>query len=184
MGLEEVKKEILEKADQEARRILEEGKREAAAVLQKAKEKATEEEKVAKEETAKILEGIERQELSMARFEAKKILLDKKKEVLEAAFAEAGEKLKRLDAKSREKYTHALLERAKEAMQVAVVHGREEDKATIQKMKSVQYKKRDILGGIIAENAAGDVSEDYSFEELLREIREKYIEEIARTLFG
>ena len=88
MGLEQVKKEILEKADEEAKEIVEKGKKEADSIMEKTRAEIESYRKTVEEEGKKLIEGMERKAIASAEFDVKKMKLNKKI-VMSAIFLES-----------------------------------------------------------------------------------------------
>lgn len=182
MGLEQLKKEILDKAQREAAAMVREAEREADSILAGAKMKAREYEKEAEVKHTTLLEDIEKGELANARFEARKLLLDEKKTFIEQAFTEVEKALAVLPEKKREALIMDFLSQAKKEIQVRCVYANAKDRKLVEK-SGFLFKERDLLGGIIAETMDGTISVDLSFEEMLRQLKEHKLQEIAQRLF-
>lgn len=184
MGLEELKKEILDKAEEEARKITGSGKREAEEIMTKAMQEIEQSRKASEEDAARISEKIEKKALASAEFDSKKMKLDRKKEIIDKLFSEVKADLSRMDERKRESSIKKLLDRANKEIQVKYVHANANDKKIIERMKGVSYVKADITGGIVAESQDLDFSIDLSYDEILEGIRKKHLQEIAEKLFG
>lgn len=182
MGLEQLKKEILDKAQREAAAVLKETEKEVALILASAKAKAAEHEKEAEAKHRQLLEDIEKSDVAGARFEAKKLLLDEKKSFIEQVFSQAEDQLRVLPEKKQEALISRLLAQAKKEIPVRYVYANPRDRKAVEK-NGFQFREADMLGGIIAETEDGKVRVDYSFEELLRQIKEKKLQEIAQRIF-
>ena len=184
MGLEEVKKEILEKAKSEADRIINEGKKEAEKIMDETSRKIKEYRENVNNDTKKLLDIMERKEIAGAEFDVKKMKLDKKKEMIDRAFSNVVGRLRRIPEKKRETLIRKLIEKAKKEIDVKYVYASKDDRKIIEKIPSVKYREADISGGIIAENEDGSISIDYSYEEILDGIKKENLQEIASKLFG
>jgi len=184
MGLEQVKKEILDKASQEAKNITQKGQAEAKEILDKTNKEIREYRTKVIEDTKKLEEAMERRVIAAAEFDVKKMKLDKKKEMIEKAFDNVKSKLGKLDDKNKEKNIKKLLAKAKKEIEVKYLHGNPADKKIINRIKGVEYRETDITGGIVAESKDLSFSVDMSYDELLDEIRKKHLQEIADKLFS
>ncbi|MCX8146925.1 MAG: V-type ATP synthase subunit E family protein [Candidatus Woesearchaeota archaeon] len=183
MGLEEVKREIIEKAEKEARGIIEEGRKESNAIIEEINQKISEYRKEAENEAEKIIETMERREIAGVEFDVKKMMLDKKKEVIDSVFSYVKKKLIEMPEKQRERYIRSLVEKAKSEIKVKCIYGNKQDKKIIEKIPAVKYKEADICGGIIAENEDGTIRIDYSYDEILEQIQKENLRQIAEMLF-
>ncbi|MFO8015767.1 MAG: V-type ATP synthase subunit E family protein [Candidatus Woesearchaeota archaeon] len=188
MSLDKVKKEILQKAEKEADSIISRGKKEAEEMMKKADEEAEEYRKNSEEENRKVIERMEKKTLASADFDIKKMKLDKKKEMIDMAFENARKRLQDMSDKDKEARMKKLLEKAKKEIDVGTVYSSPEDRKIVQKivqkMPGVKCSTADISGGIIAESKGGEFSVDMSYDELLEEVKKKYLQEIAAKLFG
>ncbi|MCX6707772.1 MAG: V-type ATP synthase subunit E family protein [Candidatus Woesearchaeota archaeon] len=184
MGLEELKREILEKASAEAGRIIKEGESEAWKIAKDTDSQIKDLRDKSDAETSKLIESMERKEVSGAEFDAKKAKLDRKKEMVEKAFSNAVKALSDMPDKKREQYLKKLVEKAKKEIDVSFVYANSDDRKIVEKMSGVKYKQADISGGIIAENKDGSIRVDYSYDELLDSIKKESMQEIAEKLFG
>jgi V/A-type H+-transporting ATPase subunit E len=184
MGLEELKEEILEKANAFARKLIDEGNWEAGKIAKETDAQVRDLLEKSDLETSKLIESMERKEVSGAEFDAKKAKLDMKKEMVEKAFSNVEASLSEMPEKKREQYIRKLVEKAKKEIEVAFVYAKSDDRKIIEKMSGVKYKPADITGGIIAENKDGSIRVDYSYDEMLDSIKKESMQEIAEKLFG
>ncbi len=185
MGLEEVKQDILAAAGREAQRIIDEGNAEAAQ-LKKEAEKTVEAYRVKRaEDSQRIAQQLERRELAQADFDVKKRMLDKKKEMVERAFAEAEKTLAAESGAARTVVLKKLLAKARKDIPVGSVSVNSKDKKLIKQLAGkLTIKEKSIEGGLIAETADGTVSVNYTYEHFLAEIQEKNLQELNTILFG
>jgi V/A-type H+-transporting ATPase subunit E len=183
MGLEQVKQEIISRAKQEEARIILEAEKEAQAIDKETEEKVGKYRKEVEEKTKEMLVMLDGRETAAAEFDVKKNLLDKKKEIIDRVFEQVSESLKKLSDKKRQEYIKRLVDKAKKEINVKYVYASPKDKKFVSRIRGVEYKPKEILGGIIAETADRKISIDYSFEEMLREIKEKHLQEIGKLLF-
>ena len=184
MGLEQVKKEILEKANQEAKEIAEKGKKEADSIMEKTKAEIESYRKMVDEDGKKLIEGMERKAIASAEFDVKKMKLDRKKEMIDLVFGNVSERLQSLSEQKREADIKKLLAKARKEIEVKYVHANPKDEKIINRMHDVKYMETDIIGGIVAESHDLSFSIDLSYDEMLEDVRKKYLQEIAKTLFG
>lgn len=184
MGLEEVKKEILEKAGLEAKRIISEARGEAEAITKDTEKQVSDYKERSDKEALKLIETIERKEKAGAEFDAKKLKLDRKKELVDAAFNNVKKTLAKMPEKKREEYIKKLIDKAKKEIDVAYVYANSNDRKIVERIPGIKYKEAEIVWGIIAENIDGSIRVDYSYEEVLDSVEKENMQEIATKLFG
>jgi V/A-type H+-transporting ATPase subunit E len=183
MGLEQVKKEILEHAEKEADAILKTANSEARELINEAIKKAEEYREKATQNAEKTMNSIEKMEIAATRLEIKKQLLDKKKDIIENIFAKAKEKISDMPQKDRDVYVTKLIEKAMKETDVKYVYANEKDSKAVKRFKGIEFIECDIMGGIIAENNDKTIRVDYSFEELLNGLKERSLQDLAQILF-
>ena len=183
MGLEEVKKQLLEEAQKKAQEIASDASAEANRIIMEADKEVRQYEKELRANAEKMLEAQERKELAAAEFDGRRVTLDMKKEMIERVIEEAKKELKKLPAEQRKKLIARLLEKANEEIAVKKVYLNSKDKSYV-KEKGIVVKEKEMTGGLIAETGDGRISVDYSFEEKLSEIKEAYLQELSEVLFG
>jgi len=180
MGLEEVETEILAVANQKGEEILSEGKKEAHALLHDAEERVNAYKKKLKIHEDQLFSEMETLVIASAQTEAKKLLLDSKKEVLDEAFQAAFEKILGAGEANRKEYLRKHLEKAKKEITIATIYCNAKD---AKYFKEYPCKETPMQGGFIAENKEGTVQVDYRFETLLDTIKEKELHKLAELLF-
>ncbi|MBI1970184.1 hypothetical protein HYS47_00400 [Candidatus Woesearchaeota archaeon] len=183
MGLKEVEQDILRKGEAEVKAIILEGQREADTIIADAKEKVKEYQKKAEDSTSQLLSQMERREKAAAEFEVKKNILDAKKALIEEAAQKTRESLEALPQKERDRHISSLLSRAGEEIKVQTVYANSRDRHAVEANDTICYKKGDMNGGLIAETEEGDVRVDYTYEEILQDLKEKSLQHLGGILF-
>jgi len=188
MPLETVLQEITKKGEEEIKRIEAETKKEVERILAEAKAEAEAILKRAREEAEKDGEALRRQEISSLNLELKRLMLEKQKEITDEVFRKLRQKIAEMDEKTRERILKSLIERnAKDGMLVFV---RKEDEKIVEKIIEEAKVKLKIagnisaLGGVILEKPDGEVRINLTFDEMLSQLYEKKLGEVARVLFG
>ncbi len=182
MALEHVKQEIIDHAEYEAKQIIAQAKVQAKSDIEAAHEAvATFEEQVyAAQEKEK--ETLEKQHAAAMKMRAKRILFEKRKEILVRTYDALARKVAKLPKTAREKLLTQLFTQAKKECAIYHVYCAKADLLFVRKfVKNAQAVN--ILGGIIAENKDGTVRVDYSFDSMLRTLKEKNLQEVAGILF-
>ena len=176
MGLEEIRKDIEDRAIREKGEI-----EQATATVEKAiaDESRKETEQIKQRNTDEIAEIRKRQKLvkeAEAKSAASQILLEQKQLIIDEVFKAAEAALKKKSAE----YMPNLVRKAEGLMEVDKVRCNPQDKKFAGKKSAPDDS---IAGGIIAENKDGSVSLDLTYASLLKTIRQKNILEISQALF-
>ena len=180
MGLEAVKEEILNSAKEQANSLIADARKESSRTARETEKKIEELQSKSEADTKRALDMIRRQELASAELDNRKTLLEAKKQIIEAAFAEARKRLENLDDKKREVMMEKLLEKAKSEIEAAKIYCNRKDAKFV---KGIDTLAADIIGGLIAENREGTVRIDYSFDTMLQSIKESELQSISKVLF-
>lgn len=185
MALDNVLKDIVEAAEAQASTLIAEGKEEAAKLLAKADETVSE----MKEKEGRRLEDaigrLERQELSSAELESKKVVLSKKKEIFDRSFDETLAELESSDAKTKKKYYGMMLAAAKQAIEKPKVYCAPGEKANLKGLDYSEAVETDaVSGGLILESADGEVQLDMQFSTILRGVWDREMKSLSDILFG
>ena len=138
-------------------------------------------EKLFEQDRKAAIKVMERTISAMADSEAKRAILDKKKEIIESVFESVKNALSKLDEKKREQHIANLLKKAKSEIEVSKVFCSSKDAKYV---KGLKCEDMDILGGLIAENKEETIRVDYSYETLLSHVKEHSIQEVSKILFG
>lgn len=175
MGLEELKKHILENSREKVNEI----ERESSIKLKETEEgfkaKIAEKERIAKLKIENELRLITQIRTAAAKSEATQQILEKKRELIEAAIRGAKEVLKQNNSA----YLARLLAKAKLQIEVERVYCSKEDARYLK----IETMPMELDGGIIAENKDETVSVDFSYDALLEQIKEKHLFDISKVLF-
>ncbi len=188
MPLETVLQEITKKGEEEVKRIEAETKKEVEKILAEAKAEAEAILKRARDEAEKDGEALRRQEISSLNLELKRLMLGKQKEITDEVFRKLRQRIAEMDEKTRGRILKSLIERnAEDGMLVFV---RKEDEKIVEKI--VKDSKLNLkiagnisaLGGVILEKPNGEVRINLTFDEMLSQLYERKLGEVAKVLFG
>ena len=171
----------MDSAKEQANSLIAEARKEANRIAKEAERKIEEMQQKTDADAKRMMELIKKQELASAELENKKMILEAKKQIIEAAFAEARKKLENLDDKKTEAYIKKLLEKAKNDIEVAHVYCSKKDAKSLKELKA---EAADMIGGLIAENKEKTIRVDYSFETILQGIKENELQNMSKLLFG
>lgn len=188
MPLESVLKEITRRGEDEVKKIEEETKKEVEKLLTEAKAEAETILKKAMDEAKKEGEALRKQEISSLNLELKRAMLAKQREITEEVFRLLRQKILGMDENTRKTILKTLITKnAKNGMKLFV---RKEDEALIKSILKETKLQLTIaghitaLGGFMLEDPSGEVRINLTFDELLSQLYEKKISEVAKTLFG
>ena len=185
MALDNVTKDIMDSAEASAAAIKSEGDAEAArimadadAVISGMKEK---EDKKLKE----AIEQLNRQVLSSAELESKKIVLSKKKEMLEKAFAESLASLESASADVKKKQYRQMVAAAKKVIGDPKAYCSKEEKITAEDIGVSKLEKvGTITGGLILESKDGTMQVDMQYRTILQTVWDRELKDLSAILFG
>ncbi len=181
MGLEEVKRTIELEAKQEAKCILAEARKEASKIVAAAKQQVQAEEEQFKKELDSNLHSLENREIASAEFTARKMLLVRKRELLDSFFEACMEAASSLPVKTRREHVAHLIDHMVKGFPISVVYARKGDAPSLEGINVVPM---DIAGGVIVETSDGSQRLDFTYETMLKHIRTHFLLEIAAELFG
>lgn len=188
MGIAEVQRQIIEDAEKQAKETLQAAQAEAQKVQADTEKEVLKYEAELRVTRDKMLSAAEKKELAAAEFDGKRLMLDKKKELIQKAVNEARAQLQGLSGDARRQLIERLLAEAKREIDVKVIYANQQDKPLLDKLllkeKGIAVKEKNVSGGIIAETADGKISVDLSFDMLLQETKERYIQQISEVLFS
>ena len=185
MALDNVKKDIVDSARASVSAI--EAERDAEIAKIKAEAEAvisdmkTKEDKRLKE----TIEQLDRQMLSSAELESKKIVLSKKKEILERAFAESLASLESADAATKKKQYKQMVAAAKKVIDDPKAYCSKDEKITADDIGVSKLEKvGNITGGLILESKDGTIQVDMQYKTILQTVWDREMKSLSDTLFG
>lgn len=182
MSLEKVVKEIIAKGECRAEEILKGAENEKERILQSANDEAERIRKSREAELKELRERLEKQELSSAELEVKRMHLLMQKELLDTAYEMARERIVNLDKEKNTELLKKLIER--HGSEGARILSAKKDEEIVKKLSSLEYAGNiDCLGGIVIENSDSTVIHDYTFDSILKEVNERSLREMYRKLF-
>lgn len=185
MALANVTQEISRDADAKAAALKAEADAEVAKITADAEAKIAELKEKEDKKLKEAIERLERQELSSAELESKKIVLAKKKEILAQTFdsmladlegASAAEKLTQY--KAMVKVAKGIIENPRALMS-------EKDDFTAAELGvSEVVKDSKISSGLIFQSEDGSVEVDMQYSTILQSIWDREIKKVSDILFG
>ena len=181
MTLENVKKEIIEEANQKVTKLKEQTQIQVQSIETQTKVECHTFKEKADSQTKHVMETLEAKMRSQAKFDARKKLLSTKREAVDSVLSGVKQKLLALDDAQRKKLLTKLSRRAKNEIDVYSVYVNQRDLKLVPKSPSI--KATEIEGGLIAETKDGSISVNLSIQEILADIKEKHLVEISEALF-
>jgi V/A-type H+-transporting ATPase subunit E len=182
MGLEKIKEEIQQKAQEVAQAILSEAEQRAEGIREEAEREMA---RLQEETDARLSEEprtLEKREAALRESVSNRMLFESKKDILDQVYQRAYEKIVAMPTEDRRKLIAAMLNKARDEIDVARVYVNDADKALLS--SSVDTRPLQTDGGIICETEDGKVRVDYRFSTLFEDVREPTIHRTSQLLFA
>ncbi len=185
MTLDNVAREIVAQARQQAAETEAQAQTERARILEKAKADARAEEERLARETAEITAELRQIERSGVHLAVHKARMQTKKDVLDDLFDNVRAEITALDAATREKLVSSLCQQAlSELPDAKFAFANETDATAVKKNKALAFSGTlPIEGGVIVENEERNIRVNKTFEQILHKIREDQLHEVAQRVF-
>ncbi|MDH7508747.1 MAG: V-type ATP synthase subunit E family protein [Methanomassiliicoccales archaeon] len=185
MALDTVIRDILEKAKTEADKIIAEAQRERDSISKECEESIAKKKRAQEKQLEELTRRLAQQEISSAELEAKKIVLNAKKEMLDRAFSEALREIYGMDRESRARVYNKIVEGAKTIIPRPRIVCPKGDASLVQKDATVlAVVEDDMEPGLIIESEDGLMRLDFRFRTMLEDIWEREMKKISTILFG
>lgn len=183
MDLNNVVLEIISEAEKKAKEIAESADKERSRILDEAKARARTKKEELEKEAEERIRQIRTKELAVSRMNARKIVMNAKKEAVEAVYRDFSGKI--YETVDRETLLKKLFEAGKGQMEVATVYTNKDDFEAAKKLfKGVDVKKTGISGGLVLENQAKTEKLDMSIDSLSQNLQKGTMNELWKILFG
>ena len=185
MALANVTQEIIRSADERVAAIKAEADAEIAKINADADAKIAETKEKEDKRLKEAVERLNRQELSSAELESKKIVLAKKKELLTEAFESTLADLENAPSDVKLAQYKAMVEAAKKIIDnpKALMSEKDDFSAADLGVSSVEKDGR-IKAGLILQSEDGDVEVDLQYSTILQAIWDREIKSVSDILFG
>jgi len=180
MGLDEIRSRISENTQKETDRIIGEGNSAASKIIADTKQDLESQRAKFNEETKSLVEQMEKRTFTDARFEVRKRILEKKKQILAQVFDAVRKELIKMPDSERESWIKKILEKARNQIEIAHVYASSRDVRFVQ---GYNVEEAAIIGGVIVENSGKSLRIDYSFDAMLEEVKGETLQEVAKILF-
>lgn len=176
MGLQEVKDEILNEAEEKASRIKEEGETEADEIIESAEQEAEQVREEAKEEIEEEKQALKQKEISKAEMDAKKKVQHSRQKSVEEVFKAFEEELNGLSNSQLESFVKNAKDKAN--FEVEKITGSSE----FEEFVDLDFEETEEQG-LLLESANGKKSLNLSFERIIEDFKRSYRGEVAEKLF-
>lgn len=185
MALDKVTAEIMAISDEAVAKIQAETAAEIARIQSETEAKIAELKESEDKRLADTIDRMDRQEVSSAELESKKIVLAKKKEVLSEVFDETLAELEGASAEQKLKHYKSMVNAAKTVIPEPKAIISENDKFTAKDLgvKKVVKDSR-IKAGLILQSEDGQIEIDMQYSALLRSVWDRGIKNVSDILFG
>ena len=185
MALDEVINNIVMSAQAKAEEMVQGAEGERATILHQVDEKVSAK-KLAQDKELEVAIGrLKQQEISSAELEAKRTILNAKKEVLDKSFMAALNSLLSMDEGNRGRLYLKILNSGKAIISSPKVYCPIGDARLIDGVTGLgKVEETDMEAGLILEDASGKVWLDYRFRVLLASVWEKELKNVSNILFG
>jgi len=185
MALDEVINNITESAQAKAGELIQGAEREKADILKQADDKVTAKRLTQQKELEVTLKRLKQQEISSAELEAKRIILNAKKDVLDKSFQVALSSLLNMDEGNRGRMYRKILDGGKTVIRSPKVYCPRGESKLISGVTGLSsVVETDMEAGLVLEDADGKVRLDYRFRVLLESVWDKELKNVSNILFG
>ena len=185
MALDDVKLEITQSAQQKAAAIMSDADAEVAKIVAAADEEISTMKDREDKRLAESIERLKRQEISSAELESKKIVLAKKKEILNKAFDETLADLEAVSEKDKVAVYRKMVASAADVIANPKVFVPAASVATAADLGVSEVVPSDkIASGIILENDDGTLQIDMQYKTILQSIWDREMKALSDILFG
>lgn len=184
MALDKVANDILENARKEADQRIQEAEKERAKILLETDQNIEKMRKSEEKELQDALTRMRMQELSSAELEAKKVVLNKRKDILNRTFEEMLKELSSMEPKEKSALYKKILADGKKVIhkpKVFIPQGEADLLAGLRGCESLT--EIEMSTGLILESEDGSVRLDYRFKTILESIWDRELKSISNTLF-
>ena len=183
MGLDHVKKEIIDHAEEEAHYIVGAAKEQVKKDTDASHGIADAFEAEVDAALKKELDALDKRYYASMQLLSKKVLLQKKKELLEELFQEFSASLAKMPKAEKTKILQTLVDRAKKQCAIGKIYCAAQD-VSIVKGFFPAVEQKPLVGGIVAESKDGNYRFDYSFDTMLNQLQERKLQEVYALLFS
>jgi V/A-type H+-transporting ATPase subunit E len=183
MALDKVVETISESARKDASQLIASAEKEKGSILKLADDNIATKRKEKEKQLEDAVRRLRQQEISSAELDAKRIVLNAKKEVLDRTFQETLAELSRLSDAEKARLYGIILTKGTKVIPQPKIHCPKGDARFIAPGFGTVLEA-DMEPGIILESKDGLVLLDYRFKNILEGVWEKELKNISNMLFG
>jgi len=185
MVLDNVTKEIADSAKASVAAIEAERDAEVAKIMAEADAVISDMKAKEDKRLKETIEQLGRQVLSSAELESKKIVLSKKKEILDRVFAESLASLESAPAATKKKQYKKMVEAAKKVISDPKAYCSKNETITAEDIGVSKLEKvGSITGGLILESKDGTIQVDMQYRTILQTLWDREMKSLSDILFG
>ena len=185
MALDKVIGNILESANKESAALVAAAEKERAGILQQADGTIAEKKKAQAKELETLLKRMRQQEISSAELEAKRIVLNAKKEMLDRTLGETLKEMESMSPADKAQMYQKILVKAKNVIvNPKILCPRGESSLVPKDSGAVSVTETDMGAGLVLESQDGTIRLDYKFATILESAWEKEMKNVSTVLFG
>jgi V/A-type H+/Na+-transporting ATPase subunit E len=185
MALDKVIGNILESANKEAATQIATAEKERASILQQADGTIAEKKKAQEKELEIALKRLRQQEISSAELEAKRIVLNAKKEMLDRSLSETLRELESMSPADKARLYEKIMANAKNSIAKPKVFCPKGESNLVPKDSgAASVTETDMGAGLVLESQDGTIRLDYRVATTLESVWEKEMKNVSTILFG
>ena len=185
MALDNVTKDIRESAKASVSAIEADRDAEVAKIMAEADAVISDMKAKEDKRLKEVIEQLGRQVLSSAEIESKKIVLSKKREILEKAFAESLAVLESASAATKKKQYKHMVDAAKKVIADPKAYCSKSETITAEELGVSKLEKvGTITGGLILESKDGTIQVDMQYRTILQTVWDREMKSLSEILFG
>jgi V/A-type H+-transporting ATPase subunit E len=185
MALDEVINNIVMSAQAKAEEMIQVAEGERANILHQVDEKVSAKKLAQDKELELAIGRLKQQEISSAELEAKRTILNTKKEIMDRSFEATLDSLRNMDESGRKRMYQKILDSGKAVISSPKVYCPMGDARLIDGMTGLgKVEETEMEAGLILEDVTGRVRLDYRFRTLLASVWDKELKNVSAILFG
>jgi V/A-type H+-transporting ATPase subunit E len=185
MALDKVVADILESAKKDADQLIGSAEKDRAATLKAAEDSIAAKRKEQEKRLAEAIKRLRQQEISSAELEAKRIVLNARKEILDSVFESTLKEMSSLSDADRAKLYAKIMAKGIKVIPDPRVYCPKGDGTLLAGVKGPSsVVETNMSAGLVLESKDGLVSLDYRFKTILEGIWEQELKNVSNLLFG
>lgn len=185
MALERVVDDVLESARKDADQLRQSAEKERATILSQANEAVLGRKMASEKGLEESIRRLKQQEISSAELEAKRIVLNSKKDVLDRTFEETLKELAKLGDADKVRIYGKILGQGVKIIPRPKVYCPKGEGRLVSSLPGVgSVHEVDMGPGLVLESTDGLVLLDYKFKTILEGVWEKELKNVSGILFG